>query len=72
MAHGYPWPAHFEPATMSCTSSVGEGTAAHPGLEAASAPQPSAAKPGREIFRDDGVPWAQVAGDIPRFPKRPT
>ena len=25
LAHGYPWPAHFEPATISCISSVGEG-----------------------------------------------
>ena len=33
---------------------------------------PQAVKPGREIFRDDALPWVQVEGDVPRFAKRPT
>jgi hypothetical protein len=28
-------------------------------------------KPGREIFRGDGLPWIEVHGEIPRFAKRP-
>jgi hypothetical protein len=31
---------------------------------------PSVAKPGREIFRDDAVPWIEVHGEIPRFARR--
>ena len=27
--------------------------------------------PGREIFRDDALPWVRVDGDIPRSGKRP-
>ena len=32
---------------------------------------PGIAKPGVEIFRDDALPWVQVAGEIPRFAKMP-
>jgi hypothetical protein len=32
---------------------------------------PSVAKPGREIFRDDALPWIEVHGEIPRSAKRP-
>jgi hypothetical protein len=28
--------------------------------------------PAREIFRDDGFPWVEIHGDIPRFAKRPS
>ncbi len=30
---------------------------------------PTVAKPGREIFRDDALPWIEVP-EIPRFAKR--
>jgi hypothetical protein len=33
---------------------------------------PSVAKPGREIFRDDALPWVEVHGEIPRSANRPT
>ena len=32
---------------------------------------PAVATPGREIFRDDALPWVHVDGDMPRFAKRP-
>jgi hypothetical protein len=32
---------------------------------------PQAVGPGREIFRDDALPWVHVEGDVPRFAKRP-
>ena len=32
---------------------------------------PTVAKPGREIFRDDALPWIAVHGELPRFAKRP-
>lgn len=32
---------------------------------------PTVANPGREIFRDDALPWVEVHGEIPRFAKRP-
>jgi len=32
---------------------------------------PTSAKPGREIFRDDALPWIEVRGEIPRSAKRP-
>jgi len=32
---------------------------------------PSVAKPGREIFRDDALAWVEVQGEIPRSAKRP-
>jgi hypothetical protein len=31
---------------------------------------PSVAKPGREIFRDDALPWIELYGEIPRFATR--
>jgi hypothetical protein len=36
----------------------------------ASLRDPTVAKPGREIFRADAVPWVEVHGEIPRFAKR--
>jgi hypothetical protein len=33
--------------------------------------EPTVAKPGREIFRADALPWIEVHGEIPRFAKRP-
>ena len=32
---------------------------------------PSLARPGREIFRGDGLRWLHVEGDIPRFDRGP-
>jgi hypothetical protein len=32
---------------------------------------PTVAKAGREIFRDDALPWVTLQGEIPRFAKRP-
>jgi hypothetical protein len=32
---------------------------------------PSVAKAGREIFRDDALPWVEVHGEILRFTRRP-
>jgi hypothetical protein len=32
---------------------------------------PTVATAGREIFRDDALPWIEVHGEIPRFAKRP-
>ena len=31
---------------------------------------PTVAKPQREIFRTDALPWIEVHGDISRFAKR--
>lgn len=69
---GKPILRHFCP---ECGSSLAEEPGTRPGmviLNVGTFDNPSAATPGREIFRDDGVPWVQVAGDIPRFAKRPT
>jgi hypothetical protein len=33
--------------------------------------EPKAIPPGREIFRDDALPWVHVEGEVPRFPRAP-
>jgi hypothetical protein len=69
---GKPILRHFCP---ECGSSLAEEPGTRPGmviLNVGTFDDPSAARPGREIFRDDGVPWVEVSGEIPRFAKRPT
>jgi hypothetical protein len=63
---------HFCPA---CGSSIAEEPGTRPGmliLNVGTFDDPSVTKPGREIFRDDALPWVEVNGDIPRFAKRPS
>jgi|SRR5579863_6678376 len=68
---GNPILRHFCP---ECGSSVAEEPGTRPGimvLNVGTFDDPSLAKPGREIFRDDAIGWVQVAGEMPRFAKRP-
>ena len=68
---GKPILRHFCP---ECGSSLAEEPGTRPGfviLNVGTFDDPSVAKPGREIFRDDGLAWIHVEGDIPRFAKRP-
>jgi hypothetical protein len=69
---GNPILRHFCP---ECGSSLAEESASRPGmliLNVGTFDDPSAAQPGREIFRDDAVPWVEIGREIPRFAKRPT
>ncbi len=69
---GKPILRHFCP---QCGSSIAEEPGTRPGfiiLNVGTFDDPAIAKPGREIFRDDALPWLHVGGDIPRFAKRPT
>ena len=57
-----------------CGSSIAEEPGTRPGmiiLNVGTFDDPTVAKPGREIFRDDALPWIEVHGEIPRFAKRP-
>ena len=66
---GRPILRHFCP---QCGSSLAEKLAGLPGmliLNVGTFDDPEAVAPGREIFRDDAVPWVHVAGDVPRFAK---
>ena len=68
---GKPILRHFCPR---CGSSLAEESAGRPGmliLNIGTFDDPSQATPGREIFRDDALPWVHVEGDVPRFAKRP-
>jgi hypothetical protein len=68
---GNPLLRHFCP---ECGSSVAEEPTARPGiviLNVGTFDDPAAAKPAREIFRDDALPWVEVHGDVQRFAKRP-
>ena len=68
---GKPILRHFCP---ECGSSIAEEPGTRPGmviLNVGTFDKPSLARPGREIFRDDALPWVHVDGDIPRFAKRP-
>src|SRR4029077_20455003 len=61
---------HFCP---ECGSSIAEESAMRPDtiiLNVGTFDDPTVAKPGREIFRDDSLPWIEVHGEIPRFAKR--
>ena len=58
-----------------CGSSLFEEPTIRPGLAiifAGTLDDPKAVSPLREIFRDDALPWIDVAGDIPRFAKSAT
>jgi hypothetical protein len=62
---------HFCPG---CGSSIAEEPGTRPGmviLNVGTFDDPAIAKPAREIFRDDALPWVHVDADIPRFAKRP-
>jgi hypothetical protein len=68
---GNPILRHFCP---ECGSSVAEEPGGRPGiavLNVGTFDDPAIAKPGREIFCDDGLPWIHIDGDIPRAGKRP-
>src|SRR6516165_11477279 len=68
---GNPILRHFCP---ECGSSIAEEPGTRPGiiiLNIGTFDHPAVAKPGREIFRDDALPWVKVHGEIPRFAKRP-
>jgi len=61
---------HFCP---ECGSSIAEESPMRPDsiiLNVGTFDDPSVAKAGREIFRDDALPWIEVHGDISRFAKR--
>ena len=67
---GNPILRHFCP---ECGSSIAEESAMRPDsivLNVGTFDGPSVAKPGREIFRADALPWIEVHGDISRFAKR--
>jgi hypothetical protein len=67
---GNPIRRHFCP---ECGSSIAEEPGTRPGfiiLNVGTFDQPAIAKPGREIFRDDALPWVEVHGEMPRFAKR--
>ena len=67
---GNPILRHF---CAECGSSIAEESAMRPDtivLNVGTFDDPTVAKPGREIFRDDAVPWVEVHGEIPRFAKR--
>src|SRR5947209_1897376 len=68
---GNPILRHFCP---ECGSSIAEEPGTRPGmiiLNVGTFDDPTVAKPGREIFRDDALSWVQVHGELPRFAKRP-
>jgi hypothetical protein len=68
---GNPILRHFCP---ECGSSIAEEPGTRPGmiiLNVGTFDDPTVAKAGREIFRDDALPWVEVHGEIPRFAKRP-
>jgi hypothetical protein len=68
---GNPMLRHFCP---EYGASVAEKSGTRPGvtiLNVGTFDDPSIAKPGREILRDDALPWVEVHGEIPRFAKRP-
>jgi hypothetical protein len=68
---GNPILRHFCP---ECGSSIAEEPGTRPGmiiLNVGTFDDPTIAKVGREIFRDDALPWVEVHGEIPRSAKRP-
>ena len=67
---GNPILKHFCP---DCGSSIAEESGTRPDmiiLNVGTFDDPTVAKPGREIFRDDALPWIEVHGEIPRSAKR--
>jgi hypothetical protein len=68
---GNPILRHFCP---ECGASIAEQPGARPDILAVNVgtfDNPALAKPSREIFRDDALPWVEIHGDIQRFAKRP-
>jgi hypothetical protein len=68
---GNPLLRHFCP---ECGSSIAEEPGPRPDifvLNVGTFDNPAMAKPSREIFRDDALPWLEVHGDVQRFAKRP-
>jgi hypothetical protein len=68
---GNPLLRHFCP---ECGSSIAEEPGPRPDifvLNVGTFDNPAMAKPSREIFRDDALPWVEVHGDIQSFAKRP-
>jgi hypothetical protein len=68
---GKPILRHFCP---ECGSSIAEEPGTRPDmviLNVGTFDDPTVAKPAREIFRDDALPWIEVHGDVQRFAKRP-
>ena len=68
---GNPILRHFCP---ECGSSIAEEPGTRPDilvLNVGTFDNPAMAKPSREIFRQDALPWVEVHGDIHRFAKRP-
>src|SRR5580700_9521146 len=68
---GKPILRHFCP---ECGSSIAEEPGTRPGmviLNVGTFDDPVVAQPGREIFRDDALPWVAAHGEIPRFAKWP-
>jgi hypothetical protein len=68
---GNPILRHFCP---ECGSSIAEEPGTRPGmiiLNVGTFDDPTIAKPGREIFHDDALPWVEVHGEIRRYVKRP-
>jgi hypothetical protein len=68
---GNPILRHFCP---ECGSSIAEESGARPSmiiLNIGTFDDPTVAKPGREIFRRDVLPWIEVQDEIPRFTIRP-
>jgi hypothetical protein len=67
---GNPILRHFCP---ECGASIAEESGTRPEniiLNVGTFDNPAGAKPGREIFRDDALPWLAVHGEIRRFAKR--
>ena len=68
---GNPLLRHFCP---ECGSSIAEEPGPRPDifvLNVGTFDNPAMAKPSREIFRDDALPWVAVHGEIARSAKRP-
>lgn len=68
---GLPVLRHF---CAECGSSIAEEPGTRPGMAilfAGTFDDPSVVTPAREIFQDDQFSFVQVAGDHPRFAKRP-
>jgi hypothetical protein len=69
---GKPLLRHFCP---ECGSSIAEEPGTRPGvaiLNIGTFDDPAIAKPAREIFRQDALPWIEVQGDMARYAKRPS
>jgi hypothetical protein len=69
---GLPILRHF---CSECGSSIAEEPGTRPGMVilcVGTFDNPNSVPPGREIFRDDALSFVHIAGDMPRFAKRPS